>query len=309
VRVVGNDTLDFAGVSIAGARGYFEEEGLEIEIRPGLPGEDALTALQAGHADVAVIPWSPALFATHEAASLRLVAAATVQAPGRSGALVVSKRVVESQRPGASLDLTGKRIGLPAAPGIAALAIEQALAHGGGKSEAVQYVDLEPSEVAAALGTGTVDVAYAPEPYASEVVAQGLAMRWRELGDLVPNHPAAFWVYSEAFAADQPEAARRFMTALLRGVRDYELAFTHNIGKRDVIAMLESSSGTTPRQRYDEVAPVRLPPDGAIPLLQLRDDIRWLVDIGALSTPPDLATLIDTRFVDYANARLGAPVP
>jgi NitT/TauT family transport system substrate-binding protein len=310
IQVLKNETLAFAGVSIALARGYFDEEGLIIDLLPPPAGGADLAALRSGDADVAVTPWSPGLFTADTGSpGLRIVAAATVQAPGRSEALLASKRLMDSQPLVGYPDLTGKRIGLPPHPGIAALMMERALVSAGVDSHAVQYVDLGPSEVAAALERGIVDVAYAPEPYASEAVAQGLAVRWRELGDLLPDHPAALWVYSDAFVSHQPDAARRFMTAVMRGVRDYDLALTRNIGKRDVVATLERMSTTTPKPHYDSIAPIKLPPDGNIPLLQLRDDIQWLVNIKELSTPPDLAALVDTRFIDYANARLGAPAP
>ena len=42
---------------------------------------------------------------------------------------------------------------------------------------------------------------------------------------------------------------------------------------------------------------------------QLRDDVRWLVNIKEVSSMPDLDRIIDKQFVDYANVRLGAPPP
>src|SRR5262245_38425115 len=44
----------FAGYYLAAARGYYQQEGLAVELLPGGPGLDALRRLDRGEVDVAI---------------------------------------------------------------------------------------------------------------------------------------------------------------------------------------------------------------------------------------------------------------
>ena len=87
----------------------------------------------------------------------------------------------------------------------------------------------------AALSNRAVDLGYLSEPFATSAIDLGFAGKWREMSDLVPNHAASLWVYSQRLILEQPKAGRRFMVALLRGVRDYEDAYAKHQGRAEVV--------------------------------------------------------------------------
>src|SRR5262249_28757952 len=142
--------------------------------------------------------------------------------PGRSQLVVARKELVESGQLESYADLKGKVFARPAALGIATIAVEKALHLGGLEPSDINYLAIQQAEALAALANRRADLSYMSEPFGTHSIDQGVAVRWREMADLVPNHVAAIWVFGTRLTEEQPELGRRFMVAFMRGMRDYE---------------------------------------------------------------------------------------
>jgi NitT/TauT family transport system substrate-binding protein len=295
-----------AGMYVAQERGYFAEEGLVVETERFPSLEPQIAALGTGQIDVGQGGFVPGLFnAIARGINLRLVASAAVHAPGRSQLLVARRDLLDSGQLQDYAQLRGRTVARPAGLGIATLAIERAVKLGGLQDADLTYVNLGFPDTVAALANKAVDMAYLSEPFATSSIEQGFTGKWREMAELVPGHPASIWVYAPRLVDEQPEAGRRFMVAMLRGVRDYENAFGKNVGRPEVVAILTKYTGIQDPALYDRMSAVLLPPSGETNVQALQEDLDWLVAAGAVPAPPDLALVLDTRFTEYASHRLG----
>ncbi len=97
---------DFGIVHVALAQGYFEAEGLAVNVKPFVVGKDALAALIRGEADLATVLETPLVFAILGGERLSVVAA--VGSSDRNLALVAN-RASGVAKPA---DLVGKAIGV-----------------------------------------------------------------------------------------------------------------------------------------------------------------------------------------------------
>jgi NitT/TauT family transport system substrate-binding protein len=194
----------------------------------------------------------------------------------------------------------------PTALGIATIAAEKALQLGGLKSSDLSYLDVSTPDTVVALANKKADVAYMTEPFGTQSIEKGIAVKWREMADLVPNHVAAMWAYGSKLTDEQPEVGRRFMVALLRGMRDYEDAFGKNQGRADVVSILVKHTVIKDAALYDKIQSIAEPASGEFPMDTLQEDYDWLKAQGAIQEPaPELSRVVDTRFVQYALEQLG----
>jgi NitT/TauT family transport system substrate-binding protein len=112
-------------------------------------------------------------------------------------------------------------------------------------------------------------------------------------------------VYGPSFTESKPEAAKRFMYAYIRGVRDYNNAFAQGVDKDAVIATLLKSTSIKDRGLYDRMGLPGLDPNGRV----LQDDIdgqqQWFVANGVQQAALEAARVIDYQYADYAIGFLG----
>jgi NitT/TauT family transport system substrate-binding protein len=111
------------------------------------------------------------------------------------------------------------------------------------------------------------------------------------------------WIYSPAFS--DTEAAKRFMVANLRGVRDYNDAIVHGRDKASVVDILTRHIPVKDASLYDQMQFPALDPNGQVMLDRLDADVQYYVSKGFMPQSIDAQQVVDRRFVDYALGRLG----
>ncbi|HLQ31624.1 MAG TPA: ABC transporter substrate-binding protein [Chloroflexota bacterium] len=306
VKAADGQSLTQTGLYVAVDKNYFREEGLNVELVPLSSFEAVIPSLTTGEIDVGLGGVSPLLFnAFARGINVRIVATAALHAPGRSQLIVARKDLVESGQLKSYTDLKGKKIARAAALSIDTIAFEKGLGLGGLTLNDVEFITLAFPEIVAALSNKAVDVAYLSEPFATSAIDKGIAVKWHEMADLVPNHAGSLWLYSQQLVEKQPEAGRRFMAAMLRGVRDYEDGFAKNKGRPEVVASLIKHTPIKDASVYDRMIAIKYPTSGELPLDTLQQDLDWLRDHGAVPQAPDLAKVVDSQFITYAAQRLG----
>ena len=82
------------------------------------------------------------------------------------------------------------------------------------------------------------------EPTVTLIVSQGTRRRLPDTYDY-PDLTVGVLLYADGFMRNKPEAARRFMVAYLRGLRDFNDAFFRQPprGRAEVLAALTQQTG------------------------------------------------------------------
>jgi ABC-type nitrate/sulfonate/bicarbonate transport system substrate-binding protein len=176
--------VQFGGSYIADHEGYYKDNGVDVDIRPGGPDVDAMSAVVSGQADIGMGNADTVAHANEEGADLVIVAAGFQKNP--LSLLSSPDKPISSPK-----DMEGKRIGVPSGDEAAQ---ESLLAHN--NVDASKVTTVPASFDIAPLTSGEVDglwVFYAEQPV-SYLEATG------HEGNVMMTSDFGFDVYSQVYA-------------------------------------------------------------------------------------------------------------
>jgi ABC-type nitrate/sulfonate/bicarbonate transport system substrate-binding protein len=298
-----------SGAFIAMERGYFQEEGLNVEKVPFDSAGPQVAPLGAGQLEVGGGSASAGLYnAIARDVPLRIVADRGSMPPGATWmGLLVRQDLAGEIRDYA--DLRGRRIGINQTATTNDIAIEAALKRGGLTLQDADIQQIVFADMNAALANRNVDVVQHNEPFKAIAIEQGLGTLLHTVDEYRPNMQFSVVLYGPQFVANNPEAARRYMVAYLRAVRDYNDAFLKGVNKDQIVQIVMKHAPLRDASLFDKIGYTALNPDGKLNAQDLREGLQWFVDHGLTQQAPDMSQVIDTSFAEYAVSRLGPYQP
>jgi NitT/TauT family transport system substrate-binding protein len=308
IKVGVSPVTSSAALYIAQERGYFKAEGLDVRLvtfpSSGAPMTVPLSQnqLSVGGGNISAGLWNAIGLDT----GLRLVAdKGSVTRDHDYIALLVRKDHVDGGRYKSYKDLKGFTLGLTAMNGVSQeIVLERFLAAGGLTPGDVRLVKMSYQEMNVALRTKDIDATVQLEPYLTQAVLDGVAVRAGDAFEVYPGQQSAAIIYSPDFARDET-AGVKFMVAYLKGARDYEDAFIKGKDRDRIVAILQKHLRIEPESVWETMRPAGINPDGRLNLASLESDLAWYKARGYLADPPDLRRAVDPRFVEKALEVLG----
>jgi len=239
IRVVHVPVLIFAPLYVAIERGYFAQQGLEVELVSTPGGVSSFVVLASGRAEVVVGGLGAALFnAVARGLDFKVVGPVHMEKPPVSTPLVVSKKAFDSGQIRTVRDLRGKRVSVNVLGSATEFWLNAALLKGGLSMEDVQVVAVNFPEVPAALDNGAIAAGLLGEPLATLAEDRGQVVRLSD--DFVNGVQVTALYYSGEFMRTKPKAAVGFMAAWLRASRDL---YGQGYKRDDVAAIVEKYTG------------------------------------------------------------------
>jgi ABC-type nitrate/sulfonate/bicarbonate transport system substrate-binding protein len=294
-----------AGQFIALERGYFEEQGLAIEYSQFNAAGQMTPHLASGNLDVGTGAAGAALFnAQARGIPIKIVGPQARHDPGASAVYVMVRRdLIDDGLVREYQDLAGLEVALNARATASEFGLAMALQQGGLQLTDVELVEMGFPDMVNAFANRAIDVAIQNEPAATVAASRGVAVKWREMGEVRPGIQFTMALYSPEFA--RTEAARRWMVAYLKGVRDYNDAFTKNQGRDDVIDVLTRHTPVKDASLYTQMGYAYIDPNGHVDQQSLAEQLEWYLQQGQVTGTVDLSQMMDRTFVDHAMQRLG----
>ncbi|MBV9598475.1 MAG: ABC transporter substrate-binding protein [Chloroflexi bacterium] len=300
-----------AALFIASDKGYFKDEGLNVEIVPSNSGEQ-LPALATGQAHFGNLSPSPQTFnAMAQGITIKYIAPYIVIPPDdAAAAFVVARTLVDSGKYQDYKDLKGLTLGSANWDGANRLYVERVLQRGGLTFDDITPQQLQFPDMVPALANGKIDGAWLVEPFVSISEQRGAAKRLVNDGEVVPGDQPANLGLSGVFEKSNGEAAKRFLVGWLRGQRDAWHAFDRrDVAPDEAIGILiNHTSIKQPQQYLDAMQQKALggfEPNATENVKVLSDWQDYFVKIGTQKTKFDINSLVDTSYGDYALQRLG----
>ena len=295
---------------VAHKRGYFKEEGLDVSFVPFVSAARMIAPMASGELEVGTGALSAGLYnAVARGIDVRIVADKNSTPPGRgTQPLLVRKDHVDSGRYKGLKDLKGMKIAVAALGTSSMGTTSLALAQGGLTFDDVEQIALGFPEHVAALANKAVDASFTVEPSASAAVRQGLAVRIMGDDEIVPGHQLSVTIYSGAFAkrGDQP---RRFLRALLRGVRDFNDGLVNGryAGPKGdaLVAILAEYGPFKDPEIYRSFNTSYSDPDGALNMASIRQDLEIFRKAGLIEGQVTAEQGVDLSFLEAAVKDLG----
>jgi len=300
-----------AGLFIAKDKGYFREQGLEMESLPFQNAQEMVAPLGAGQLDVGSGATSAGLLnAVAREVPIRIVADKGSTPPGFGfQGLVVRKDLVDSGAFSGCSSFKGARIAVPGIGLSPEPAIERALGDCGLGLSDIEIVPLGFPEMPAAARNGAIDAAIMNEPLITSSAANGIVTVYKRTDQIYPNQQIAVLLYAPHLITQQRGVGDRFMLAYVKGLRDHWDAFTRGVGKAEIIDILSRNTTVKDKALLEQIVPVGLNPDGYVNMSTFSDDVEWWINHGYVQGRLDPAQVVDNSFVDYAVERLGRYTP
>ena len=217
LRVSTIPIIDTAGMQVAMAKGYFKDEGLEIDTTPTAGGAAGLPALAAGQVQIAFSNIISTVLAEKQNLGFQIISggSATSDAPPDLAGLVT--------KPGAGLktgkDFEGKSIAVNTRNNIIWLYARAWVKKTGGDPDKVTYLEVPFPQMIDAVRGGRVDAAFVVEPFFSAGRAANAVelVAW-PYNSTQKRIPVAQFVASKAFIAANAGTIEKFVRAYNKGV-------------------------------------------------------------------------------------------
>jgi NitT/TauT family transport system substrate-binding protein len=291
-------------------RGYFMEQGIDVQYETFRNGSETVPLIANGQLDVSQQSVSLSTFnAVLRGVPIKAIFDASHTAPDQhSHALLVRKELWDSGAVRAPVDLVGRKVAESSIPGGLGIDVDKGLRAVGHRVEEFDSVVLPFPDMPAALANGSIDAAIAVEPSITTALKQESAVPLRWLSEDYPGHQIAVQVIGPNLVA-KPDVTRRLAIAYIRGARDWDAAAGHGVGVDELARLLSTYNKLDAAVNADLLRRkglTSIDPDGRISKESLAYDMAWYVEGGHLERPIDLDDFVDMQYADYAVAQLAA---
>ncbi|HJW53248.1 MAG TPA: ABC transporter substrate-binding protein [Burkholderiaceae bacterium] len=306
IAVGGKNLLYYLPLTIAEQRGYFKDEGLDVEIADFAGGARALQAVVGGSADVVSGAFEHNINMQAKGQSMR---AFVLQGRAPQIVLAVSTKAMPNYKTVA--DLKGKKIGVTAPGSSTNIMAKYVLAQHGLKPSDVSFVGVGAAQGAvAALRAGQIDAMSNLDPVIT-ILTRGNDIRiisdTRDVAEADKVFggpmPAGTLYAPVAFIEKNPNTVQALTNAIVRADKWIQQA-----GPSDIVKSVPESYLLGDRAVYIDAfmkAKPALSPDGMIPEQGPATALRALVSIdpAIADAKIDLKSVYTNEFVKKANAK------
>ncbi len=282
---------DHAGIYVAQAQGFFEDEGLDIELQiPGNP-ENPPKFVAAGQVDVAISYEPDVILAKAQGLPITAVGS-IVPVP------LNSIQVLKSSGITGPADLAGKTIGFPGIPANLAY-LEAIWKHVGVDGSTVKMVDVG-FDLSPAMRGERVDATIGAYWNVEAVLAEleGFPVDVFHLEDFgVPLYDELVFIVSEDSVRDKGDLITRFLRAVARG---HQYAIDH---PEEAVDAVLAANPTERRDLIEGGVRLLVPIWAAAETFGQMDEARWakfvdfLYDNDLIDNRPDLDKLLTNEFI------------
>ena len=204
-------------------------------------------------------------------------------------------------------DLRGRPVASNGAGSVSTYETGKMLEREGLKLSDVDLKILPFTQMGIALKNKAIDAALLIPPFTSNLEAQGIAVPFGDVDALVEPRPmtiAVIMTNTDWLKANQ-DVVKRYMTAWLRGAREYCQAYHGAANREEIIDELVNSKTVPNRDLLVKYPWPARSPNGKINTASMLDINKWYVanKMSAKEFPAE--RLVDPTYIDYAISKLG----
>lgn len=286
----GNDKLtvgvipivDTAPIWLGKDKGFFEEEGIDLELTKTTGGAAAVPGVVNGEFDFAFGNVMSLMVAQDQGLPLSFVTNGTTTSgeEGKDFSGVVAPKGSDIESP---KDLEGKNVGVNNLKNIGDTTVRYAVEADGGDPSKIKFSEVAFPDAPAALSKGNVDAAWVLEPFLSKAIADGgTVISWNYVEMSPKLDIAGYFTQDKKIKADA-DLVKRFQAAMNKSL---EYSQEHPDEVRDIVGTYTEMDAKT---RADMVLPKFTPDFDQASAEELG---AAAVKYGTLKKAPDLAKLL-----------------
>lgn len=301
-----------APLFIAQKKGHFQQEGLTVAFQPFDSAAKMIAPLGAGQLDVGAGAPSAGFYnAVSRGLRMRIVADKGSMPKGYGYMpVMVRKELHDSGKVKTAADLRGLKVAEPAQATATSSTLAAYLETAGLKYDDVEHEYIGFSQHITAFQNGAIDASLTTEPSATVAEQAGVAVRVATPPDFYDKQQLAVLLYSGDFA-ERKNVATCFMTAYLKGARDYMAVYDEGKliegAEGDEIVDIVTGETGLKESVYRKSVPNYVDPDGTVNVASLKRDYAFFKRQGLLEVDVDVEKMVDPSFAKAAAAELGDP--
>ncbi|WP_194409811.1 ABC transporter substrate-binding protein [Microbacterium cremeum] len=212
VRVAALPIAETGALWAAMEEGIFEEHGLEIEVVPAQGGANAIPALLSGDIQFAIgQPFGPIRADLQDLGVVIVGNYANSLADGTDVNAVVALGDSGIARPA---DLAGKKVSVNTLGAAGDLTIRKAVQDDGGDPSTIEFVEVAFPDVPAQLEAGTMDAAWAPDPFRGMILGAGGVSVVAPYQATIPGLTVLTSITTQALLDEDPDLVAAYSAAM-----------------------------------------------------------------------------------------------
>ncbi|MGG7643557.1 ABC transporter substrate-binding protein [Rhodovulum sp. YNF3179] len=293
-----------SGSFVALQRGYFEEAGLDVELKFFQAAQPMAVAIASGDVDFGVTAISGGLISLADKGAVKVIGGALSEEPGIDGQKILASNAAFEAGLTSPAALGEARYGMTTAgSSFHYMGSKIAAAEG----VAPTFVPLQKvGAIIGALKSGQID-AWSIVPHIAKPLAGAGAVKMiGNVSDYLPDYQVTTVFTSTGNASSERELTSAFLGGFSRGVADYNAAMVdRSAGEEamDEMVRLIHTYVYTDRP-LEKAAPsivngsMRLNADAALNLASVRDQLDWFQSENLVDADITLETLVDSSYVE-----------
>ena len=211
-------TTALAVMELIDTKGYFEENGLEVELQSSQGGAATLPAVMTGSLDIAIGNPVSVILARSKGLDVAMVTGfGSSYAEGDDVVAVVAPADSDIET---TADLEGRKVGVNTLKGHPEVTIREATDLAGGDGSSIEMVEVGFPDMAGQLEAGNLEAAFVVQPFLGKLVADGMKVVSYPFQESAPGQMTLVSFTSGAFAEKNADVVKRFQKAMAEGL-DY----------------------------------------------------------------------------------------
>ncbi|MFS0723554.1 ABC transporter substrate-binding protein [Paenibacillus sp. 1P07SE] len=288
-------SIFYAPHYVAIGQGFFEEEGLEIDMNTAQGSDKGAAALIAGTADISLVGPETAIYIYNQEGDNKIKI--FHQLTMKDGSFLLSREPIEDF---SWSDLEGKTV-IGWRPGSAPQMVMNSQLLREGVTGADVVTNLASPAMAGAFASGQGDFIQLFEPVASTLELEGAAHYVASIGEMYGNFPETSYVATGDYIASNPEVVERFVRAVTKGT-----AWLMTAGDDEIAEVLMPFFEGTPKEvviqsvnRYKAQDTWSEKPELTQEMFDILQDV--LVENGVLKEEERITEMSDVVDMSFVN--------
>ncbi|MCB1362702.1 MAG: ABC transporter substrate-binding protein [Rhodobacteraceae bacterium] len=288
---------------VAFERGYFSDEGLDVEFRFFQAAQPMAVAIASGDADYAVTAISGGLISLAEKGAARVIAGALSEEKGIDGQKILASDAAFQSGLTSPAQLDGKSFGITQA-GSSFHYMGARIAEAEGATLTFKPLQ-KVGAIIGALKSGQIDAWSIVPHIAKPLAGSGAVHIIGNVADYLPGYQVTTVFTSEANATGQRARTEAFLRAFARGADDFNAALVDRTAgeaaSEDMVRLIHKYVYAD--RPYEKAAPsiingaMRINANGALNKGSVMDQLDWFKSEGLIKDSVTFDTLVDSSYV------------
>ncbi len=292
---------------VAFERGYFAEEGLDVEFEFFQAAQPMAVAIASGDADYAVTAISGGLISLAEKGAAKVIGGALSEEPGIDGQKILASTAAYEAGLTSPDALGGRKWGVTQA-GSSFHYMGSKIA--GASGAELEFVPLQKvGAVIGALKSGQIDAWSIVPHIAKPLAGSGAVKMIGSVADYLPNYQVTTVFTSAANASEDRAKTEAFLRAFSRGADDFNAALVDKTAGDDAAEeMVKLIHGYVYTDReYEKAKPsivngaMRINANAALNMASVEDQVNWFKSEGLIKDTVTTEMLGDPSYVEVMS--------